>query len=159
MMVQLIEQRFGGWRPQGAVPAEPDFGRLTDPASRVTSLVYAGAPSSMTIAWPRPYEPRPSTREREREQLAESLAATILNRRLERHARGESAFISAGVGVGRSRGTAEIAQLAITARNGQWREAMQEAFAILADARSVPPSAAEIERELTSTRTSHRTSP
>ncbi|MDB5668900.1 MAG: insulinase family protein [Alphaproteobacteria bacterium] len=153
MMVQLIEQRFGGWRGEGEGPAEPDLGRLAEPASKVASLVYAGAPSNVTIAWPRPYQPGRPTRERERDQMAESLAATILNRRLERHARGESAFISAGVGVNRNRGTAEITQLAITARNGQWREAMRETFAIVADALRAPPSAAEIERELTNIRT------
>ncbi len=153
LMIELIEQRFGGWRGQGQAPAEPDFGRLTDPPSSVASLVYAGAPSSATIVWPRPYEPQPPTREHERDQMAESLAATILNRRLERHARGESAFISAGVGVSRNRGTADTTQLAITARNGHWREAMNEAFGIVADALRSPPSAAEIERELTNIRT------
>ncbi len=153
MMVALIEQRFVGWRGQGEGPAEPDFGRLAEPPSRTFSLVYAGAPSNATIAWSRPYEYRRPTRERERDQLAQSLAATILNRRLERHARGESAFISAGIGVNRTRGTAEITQLAITARNGQWREAMSQAFAIVADALRAPPSATEIERELTNIRT------
>ncbi|WP_166039799.1 M16 family metallopeptidase [Sphingosinicella sp. YJ22] len=153
MMVALIEQRFGGWRGQGEGPAEPDFGTHATPPSRTASLVYAGAPSNATIAWSRPYDPQRPTRERERDQMAESLAATILNRRLERHARGESAFINAGVGVNRHRGTAEITQLAITARNGHWREAMQQAFAIVADALRAPPSAAEIERELTNIRT------
>ncbi|HEY0326605.1 MAG TPA: insulinase family protein [Allosphingosinicella sp.] len=153
LMVELIEQRFGGWRGQGPAPSEPDFGRFAEPATRVDSLVYAGAPSSATIAWPRPYVPERPTRERERADLEESLAATILNRRLERHARGESAFISAGVGTNSHRGTAEITQLSITARNGQWQQALQEAFGIIADGLSAPPSAGEIARELTNIRT------
>ena len=153
MMVQLIEARFGGWRATGPAPAEPELGTLADPAERVQSVVYPGAPTNALIGWVRPYQTERPTRVRERRRLEELLGVTILNRRLERHARGESAFISAGVGVNNHVGTAEFTQLAVTARGGRWEEAVREAFAIVADSLRAPPSAAEIERELSNLRT------
>lgn len=156
VMIALIEARFGGWRGQGTAPAEPDYGRLTPPPSTVDEIVYPGAPTSATIVWTRPYAAVAQTRASQRASLEDSLAITILNRRLERHARGESAFISAGIGQNRHPGTADYTQLSVTARAGQWREALAQAFAIIADARRAPPSAAEIERELTNIRAAAR---
>lgn len=156
LMVQLIDARFGGWRGISPAPAEPEYGTLAEPPARTDIVTYPGAPSNAAVAWVRPYQPEPSTRERQRLRLEEAIAAAILNRRLERHARGESAFISARVGVSSHPGTAETTQLAITAREGSWQDALSQAFAILADALRAPPSATEIERELANIRTAAR---
>jgi len=153
VMVQLIEKRFGGWRGEGPAPAEPDFGRLADPPARVAAIAYPGAPNNVSVAWTRPYRAQPESRAEQRLELEESLALTIINRRLERRARGESPFISAGVSASEHPGTADITQLSVTARGNRWREAVAEAFAIVADALRTPPSAAEVERELINLRT------
>jgi zinc protease len=152
-MVELIEARFGGWRGAGPAPAATDFGRLAEPPSRVGSIVYAGAPTNALVGWVRPYIPQRPTRERQRLDLEQALATMILNRRLERQARGESTFISAGIGVNNHPGTAEFTQLAVTAKGGRWQEALREAFAILADALRAPPSTEEVEREIANLRT------
>jgi zinc protease len=156
MMVDLITARFSGWRGEGSAPPDPGFGTPADPASRVASVVYPGAPSAATVVWARPFVQRPPTRAIDRQELEEALAAQILNRRLERHARGESAFINAGVGAGRHRASGDLTQLSVTARGGQWQDALREAFAIVADGLRAPPSAAEIERELSNMRTAAR---
>lgn len=156
VMAQLIAQRFGGWRGEGEAPPAPDHGALADPAAPVESVVYAGAPTAATVAWVRPYVVQPPTREQDRLDLEQQLAAAILNRRLERHARGTSAFISAGVGLQRGRGAAELTQLGLTPRDGRWQEGMQEAFAIIGDGLRAPPSAAEIARELANLRTANQ---
>jgi len=155
-MIQLIEARFGGWRGQGPAPAEPDFGRLAEPPARTDAVVYPGAPSNALVAWVRPYDGGPATRARHQAALEEALATTIINRRLERRARAEAPFIGAGVGRSEHPGTAEVTQLAVTARADQWQQALTEAFGIIADARRAPPSAAEIERELSNLRTAAR---
>jgi zinc protease len=155
-MIALIEARFGGWSGQGPAPAEPDYGRLAPPPARVDSVTYPGSPTAATVGWVRPYQATPQTRAAQQGELEEALAATILNRRLERRARGEGPFISAGVGRGEHPGTAEVTQMSVTARGGQWREGLTEAFAILADALRTPPSAAEIERELANLRSAAR---
>ena len=153
MMEELIRARFGGWQPEGPAAEEPDFGLIAEVEPPVDSLVYADAPVSAGIVWMRPHQALPHTIEREREFLEESLAARILNRRLETHARGQSAFISAGIGVSRSRGIANTTSLSIAARDGAWRAALEQSFAIVADALRAPPSEAEIAREIANLRT------
>jgi zinc protease len=155
-MVELIQARFGGWRADSTAPQEAEFRHAGRSASRVATVVYPGAPATATVGWVRPFVQRPPTRAVERQELEEALAGRILNRRLERHARGESAFISAQVGTGRHRASGEMTQLGVSARDGRWREALQEAFAIISDALRAPPSAAEIERELSNMRTAAR---
>lgn len=156
VMVQLIEARFGGWRGTGPAPAEPDYGRPTTPPSPVAEVDYPGAPLSATIAWTRPYADTPPTRAAQQVALEEVLATTILNRRLERRARAEAAYISAGVSQSDHPGTADITQLSLNVRGDNWREAMNQAFAVIADARRAPPSAAEIARELSNLQTAAR---
>src|SRR3546814_19381125 len=52
------------------------------------------------------------------------------------------------MGETRSTHIADLTQLNITARNGLWRESLDEVFAIINDALKAPPSEAEIAREL-----------
>jgi zinc protease len=56
--------------------------------------------------------------------------------------------VSAGVGESRARNIADVTSLSVTAKDGRWREALSEAFAIISDAMRSPPSQAEIGREL-----------
>jgi zinc protease len=153
MLEELVRARFGGWQPEGPNPANPDLGRPAEPPSPVASLVYAGVPVTATATWVRPYEAAPHTIARERQFLEEMLGARIINRRLEAHARGESAFIAAVLSATRQRAAANMTALSVTAREGRWREGLTEAFAILGDALRAPPSAAEIDRELRNLRT------
>ncbi len=152
-MEALIAARFGGWRGEGPAPAEPDYGRLAAVRERVASLAYPGAPYSGMVMWLRPYDAAPHTLAREQELLEEELAERIVNRRLEAHARGDSAFISAAVGTGSTRNVADSTRLSVTARGERWQEALQQSFAILRDALRAPPSAAEIDREIQVIRT------
>ncbi|MGQ0661965.1 M16 family metallopeptidase [Sphingosinicella sp.] len=154
MLEELVRSRFGGWQGEGSNPADPDPGRPTEPASPVAALAYPGVPVTATATWVRPYEAAPHTIARERQFLEEMLAARIVNRRLEAHARGESAFIAASIAPTRQRAAANMTSLSVTARDGRWREGLTEAFAIIGDALRAPPSTAEIDRELRNIRTS-----
>ncbi len=153
MMAELIAARFGEWRGQGPPPAEPDYGVPAEVERPVANLAYPGVPVSASVVWVRPHEAEPHTMARERDFLAESLAGRIVNRRLEAHARSESAFINAAIGVSRMRSIANTTTLAVNARDRRWREALAEAFAILGDAIAAPPSASEIDREIQNLRT------
>jgi zinc protease len=154
MMEELIRNHFGGWRAEGPAPADPDYGRIAEVAQPVASLVYPGTPHAASLVWLRPYESLPHTTERERLFLEESLAERIINRRLEAHARGESAFLNAAVDAARSRNVAFATQLSVVARDENWRPALEQSFAILSDALRAPPSAGEIDREIRNLRTS-----
>jgi zinc protease len=153
VMEELIAKHFGGWQPDGPAPAEPDYGSIREVAKRTAALAYPAAPYAATLMWLRPYEKQPNTRLREKTDLARSLATRIINRRLEAKARGEASYVSAGVGESRQTGIADYTQLSVTAREDKWREGLAESFAIISDALGSPPSAAEIDRELSNIRT------
>ncbi|MEA1014967.1 insulinase family protein [Sphingosinicella sp. LY1275] len=145
---KLIAKNFGGWQPSGPAPREPDYGSIAKVERRTAALVYPGAPHSASLTWLRPYVEHPNTRAREQADMARTLAARILNRRLEAKARGEAAYVSAFVGESRQTDVADMTQAAITAREGKWQEALAETFAIISDALRSPPSKAEIAREI-----------
>ena len=152
MMEALVRERFGGWRGEGPNPPEPDYGRIAEPAQPVANVAYPGVPVTVSMMWLRPFEALPHTMARERLFLEESLAARIVNRRLEAHARGESAFINSGVSISRARGIANATSLNVAARGGDWRKALDESWAILLDAQRAPPSREEIAREISNMR-------
>ncbi len=153
MMEELIRTRFGGWQAEGPAPAEPDYGRIAEVPQPVANLAYPGSPTAVNLIWLRPWEALPHTRAREQLFLAEALAQQILNRRLEAHARGESAFVGGAVDTSRSRNIANTTSMSLFARDGDWRGALVQAYAIIGDALRAPPSVAEIQRELSNIRT------
>ena len=148
LMEKLIAKRFGDWQGTGPAPKEPDYGSIRRLNERSAALTYPGAPYAATIMWLRPYVDRPDTKATEREDLARSLAARIINRRLEAKARSGSSYVNAALGENQSANIADITQLSITAREGKWQEALSENFAIIADALRAPPSQDEIDREI-----------
>ncbi|MFC7499054.1 M16 family metallopeptidase [Enterovirga sp. GCM10030262] len=152
-MEAMIATHFGDWRGTGPAPQEPDYGVVADTDRTAATLAYPGAPHSATLLWLRPYEALPNTMAREKADLARSLASRIVNRRLDSKARGQAAFINASLGEARPTHIADMTQLSITVRDGRWRDALGEAFAILNDALRAPPSAAEIAREIENLRT------
>ncbi len=152
MMEKLIAEHFGGWRGIGPAPAEPDYGHVVGVKDPTALLAYPGAPHLATIAWVRPYKPMPHTIATEETDLARSIARQILNRRLEAKARTGADYISATLSAGRSNHIADYTELEVTARDGHWQQALDQAFAILADARAAPPSEAEIAREIKNVR-------
>lgn len=153
MMEELIRTRFGGWRGEGPAPAEPDYGHIAEVPQPVANLAYPGSPTAVNLVWMRNYEALPHTLAREQLFLAESLAQQIINRRLEAHARGQSAFVGGAVDSSRSRNIANTTSMSLFARDGDWRGALTEAYAIVGDALRAPPSVEEIQREISNIRT------
>jgi zinc protease len=151
----IIAKHFSRWQASGPKPAEPDFGTIARTPQRTAALAYPGTPHSASLLWLRPYQDLPDTKAHEQADMARALAARIINRRLEAKARGDAAFVSAGLGESRQAGIADTTQLSLTARGGKWREAMTESFAILADALRAPPSETEISREIQNLRTAY----
>ena len=156
LLEKLAARHFGGWQGSGAAPPEPDYGSPAAVAERTAALAYPGSPHLATLSWVRPYRAVPPTKARERVELADALAKRILNRRFEAKARGEAAFLNAQIGGDASVNIADYTQVSVMAKEGKWREALAEAYAILADARQNPPSQTEIDRELTNLRSGAR---
>ena len=156
LMEEAIAARFGGWKPSGPAPREPDYGKPAEMPRRTAAIAYPGSPHFATLSWIRPYRPIPPSKAREQRTLARTIAQRILNRRLEAKARGETAFLNAQVQAENSVNVADDTQRAVMAKEGRWQEALKEAYAILADARKAPPSQAEIDREMENIRTAGR---
>jgi zinc protease len=145
---KLAAKHFGGWKGTGTAPPEPDYGAPKEVAERTAALAYPGSPHLAMLSWVRPYKAVPPTKARERVELAEALAKRILNRRFEAKARGEASFLNAQVGGDNSVNIADYTQVSVMAKEGRWREALGETYAIMADALKTPPSATEIGREM-----------
>ncbi|WP_167737475.1 M16 family metallopeptidase [Sphingomonas parva] len=158
LLETLVARHFGGWTGTGPAPAEPDIGMIREVPERTAALAYPGSPYFATVSWVRPYRQLPHTKAREQDELAEALAKRIVNRRLEGKARDGADFLNAQIGGDRSTDIADYTQLSVMAKEGRWREALSEAWAILADARRAPPSRSEIERELENLRSASRSS-
>jgi zinc protease len=148
LLEKLAAKHFGGWQGSGPAPAEPDYGAPAEVAERTAALAYPGSPHLATLSWVRPYKSVPPTKAREKGELAESIAKRILNRRLEAKARGEASFLSAQVGGDDSVNIADYTQVQVMAKEGRWKEALAETYAIMVDALQSPPSATEIAREM-----------
>ncbi|HEY0148307.1 MAG TPA: insulinase family protein [Allosphingosinicella sp.] len=152
LLEKLAMRHFGGWQGTGPAPAEPDYGAPKAVAERTAALAYPGSPHLATLSWVRPYRAVPPTKARERVELADAIAKRILNRRFEAKARGDASFLNAQIGGDASVNIADYTQVSVMAKEGKWREALAETYAILADARRTPPSPAEIEREMNNLR-------
>ncbi|QAY77308.1 pitrilysin family protein [Sphingosinicella sp. BN140058] len=156
MLEALVAKTFGGWAGTGTAPSDPEIGAIKPVPERTAALAYPGSPYAATLSWVRPYRQLPHTRAREREDLEEALAKRILNRRLEAKARGDAAFLNAQIGGDRSTDIADYTQVSVMAKEGRWKEALNEVYAILADALRAPPSDAEVAREIDNLRSSGR---
>jgi zinc protease len=156
LMEELIAARFGGWKPSGPAPSEPDYGKVADVPRRTAAIAYPGSPHFATLSWIRPYRAIPPSKAREQRDLARTLARRILNRRLEAKARGEAAFLNAQVQADNNVNIADYTQMSVMAKEGRWQEALTQAYAILADALKAPPSQTEIDREMENIRTAGR---
>lgn len=77
-----ITARFADWK--AAVPArpQPDLGMVGSRKLAVKAVETPGSAPQMHMNWARPYDTRPATAAREREQLVKLLALSVFNRRL-----------------------------------------------------------------------------
>lgn len=147
-MEALVTRIFSPWKAQGSSAPQPDFGK-PDPAAPVSAVVVqAGAPVTLSLAWLRPWRPKADTVAYNQAKLADMLAIQMINRRLENAARGgKVGFLSASLDTQDLSRSVDATFLAITPVGQEWARALADARAIIEDAKSAPPSAAEIARE------------
>ncbi len=122
-----IRERFADWKPAG----QPDALDLGAPqATRAAAeFVAEGAPDKLSLTWLLPPDKRPPTRDVEREQLLQQLAAGVLNLRLaDRTLKPGSPFLGAyGMALPRVYQVAGQAQLTVIAPPEQWAGALDAA--------------------------------
>ncbi|MEO0063490.1 MAG: hypothetical protein RLZZ08_2050, partial [Pseudomonadota bacterium] len=155
-LAAMVEAHFADWKVDGAGAQQPDFGTPHapaggDPANPVGEtrvVVEPGQPRNLTFGILRPWHQVTDNLEYNRGLLIDSIAETIVNRRLESRARSGGSFLQAGVQQDKPSRSANITYVGVTPLEGDWKQALADVRAVIADAVTNPPTQAEIDREL-----------
>jgi zinc protease len=124
-MEAKIKAKFADWAPVGAAGDAPNLGAVEPRKAEAKLVIEPGAPLSIQLAWIGPPDlPADSVAQRKRD-MVEQLGFSILNRRLQRLARGaEPPFLGAASFQSDEYKAAEITALIASAEPGRWREAL-----------------------------------
>jgi zinc protease len=149
-----IKADFEDWRSTSPELKNPV---LTLPIKRgpeVKITVEPGTRQSLSLAWVAPPDLAADTRAKRREDVVEMVAFAVLNRRLERAARGANPpFVSAGAGRNDYYHSARITSMNVTLQAGRWKEGLSAALAAERGAVRYGVTPAELAREIEATRT------
>ncbi|MDD3798424.1 MAG: insulinase family protein [Novosphingobium sp.] len=151
-----IEQWFGDWQGKGKPVPAPDFGTpqapaRADPANPVgkaTVMVEPDLPRNIGYVILRPYVQVVDNLEYNRGLMLDAIAQAIINRKLEERARAGGSYLLAQVGQDKISRSADGTFVNVTPLGSDWRAALKDVRAVIADALANPPSQAQIDREL-----------
>ncbi|VWX46934.1 pitrilysin family protein [Novosphingobium sp. 9U] len=151
-----VKKWFADWNPPGkAVPA-PSFGDPVAPAGvdpknpigEAKVLVEPDLPAGINYAVLRPWRQVNDTIVYNQGLMTDALAQAIINRRLEAKARLGGSFLTAQVNQQDVARSADATFVSITPLGDDWKAALHDVRAVIADALVRPPTQAEIDREL-----------
>ena len=165
VLVQRIKTWFGGWKPNGKRPPQPDFGAPrppakgdsgTNPANPVGDAAVGGAkvmvepdlPRVFNYAILRPWHQVRDTIVYNQGLMIDRLGLAIINRRLEGRARAGGSYLAASVEQQRLSRSADATLVTVTPLADDWKSAVKDVRAVIADALATPPTAEEIAREV-----------
>lgn len=151
-----IERWFADWKGKGARTAPPDFGKPkapkgVDPANPVGEtkvLVEPDLPRNISYTILRPYTQVVDNLEYNRGMMLDGIAQAIINRRLEERARAGGSYLYAQVGQEKVSRSADGTFVSVTPLGNDWRAALRDVRAVIADAVANAPTQQEIDREL-----------
>ena len=155
-LASLVEKYFGDWKGVGKHVPAPDFGDPkapagADPANPVGEtqvLVEPDLPRSLTYAVMRPWRPVNDTIVYNQGLLLDSLAQSIINRRLEARARAGASYLYAQVNQEDVSRTSDGTFITFAPLTEDWKSALTDVRAVIADALAEPPTQEEIDREM-----------
>jgi zinc protease len=156
VLAGLVEKYFGGWKGKGPHVAAPDFGDPKAPAGADPSnpvgetavLVEPDLPRNLTYAVARPWRPVNDTIEYNQGLLLDSLAQSIINRRLESKARAGGSYLYAQVNQEDVSRTSDATFVSFAPLTDDWKSALADVRGVIADAMATPPTQEEIDREM-----------
>jgi zinc protease len=158
LLAGLVRKWFGDWPAKGPRVPPPSFGDPKAPAGAVSVngtplgetrvIVEPDLPREITWAILRPWRPVDDTIEYNQGLMIDSLAQAIINRRLEARARAGGSYLAAGVRQQDTSRSVDATYVSITPIGDDWRAAVRDVRAVIADALATPPSQAEIAREV-----------
>ncbi len=148
-LANLVQKYFNDWKGTGPRAPEPPFGDPTPQGTPTRILVEPTLPTTVSIAYLRPWRKVDDTIAYNEQLLIDALALQIINRRLEVQARSGGNFLFAEVAQEDISRTADATLVSVTPIGDKWEEATKDVRAVIADATETPPSVADIEREKT----------
>ncbi|MBV9509848.1 MAG: insulinase family protein, partial [Caulobacteraceae bacterium] len=127
-MVAKIKARFGDWTAKAPEGPEPDRGVPLKRAGQTELVIEPGAAESVALTWTAPPNLAPDSKARRRQDVIETLALAVLNRRLDRLVRSDDPpFVSAAAYTTDMFHSAKATALQITAQADEWRKALEAA--------------------------------
>lgn len=147
-MEALVVKHFSGWKVKGKPEPAPDFGDPVATGPDVKLIVDPTQPMMIVWSITRPWRPVRDTFAYNEQNMADDLALSVINRRLESTARRGGSFLAAGISNGKVSRSAEVTQMTILPADNDWKGALNDARAFVADAKATPPSQADIDREV-----------
>lgn len=156
LMEAAIKTWFGDWQGQGPRTPEPPFGDPVAPkgalglapVGQTRVIVEPDLPRAVTYAIMRPWRPVRDTVVYNQGNMLDALAAAIINRRLEARARAGGSFLAAQAGRQKILRSADATMISVTPLGADWKAALADTRAVIADAMAKPPTQAEIDREV-----------
>jgi len=147
LMERYIREYFGNWKPGGQPTPDPDFGKPDAAAPTTRVIVQPQAPTSVGMAWLRPWRPKADTIAYNQNKLIDALALQLINRRLEQAARAGASYIQAAVEQQEISRSADATFVTISPVGDDWQSALADVRAIIADAMATQPNQSDIDRE------------
>lgn len=156
LLAAQVEKWFGNWKGKGQPTAAPSFGDPqapdgADPANPVGEtavIVEPDLPRNLTYAILRPWRQVNDTIAYNQGVLRDSLAAALINRRLEQKARAGGSYLYAQVQRDKVSRSTDATFVALAPLTADWRGALTDVRAVIADALATPPSEEELDREI-----------
>lgn len=156
VLVAELTKWFGDWKAVGKKPPQPDFGAPVapvgsdpkNPVGETAVIVEPDLPRVFNAAILRPWHKVNDTIVYNQGNMIDRLALSLINRRLEARARGNASFLAASVDENRISRSADATLITITPLGDDWKTAVRDVRAVIADALKTPPSREEIQREL-----------
>ena len=155
-LVNKIETWFGGWQAKGAPTPAPTFGDPKapsgvdpkNPVGETRVLVEPDLPRNITYTILRPWRKVNDTIAYNQGLMVDRLGLALINRRLEARARAGGSFLFASVEQQDISRSTDATVVNVTPLGDDWRAALRDVRAVIADALTTSPSAEEIAREV-----------
>jgi zinc protease len=148
-LAALVQKYFSDWKGVGKQTPEPDFRKPVKGGVATRVVVEPTLPTTVSLAYLRPWEKVNDTILYNEQLLIDALAAQIINRRLEAAARDGGNYLFAEVEQDDISRSADATLISITPIDDKWEQATRDVRAVIADAVGNAPSQADIDRELT----------
>lgn len=155
-LIAEIQQWFGPWKATGKRTPAPSFGDPRAPAGvdpknpvgETRVLVEPDLPRAISYTVLRPWRKVNDTIAYNQGLMIDRLALALINRRLEARARAGGSYLFASVEQQDISRSADVTAVSITPLGDDWRAALRDVRAVIADALATPPTAEEIAREV-----------